>query len=295
MRTVVDEPGDQQRWADDDAFRRACTDAGRPGTVAVVMPSVGNGIDVDPAPSGPVKVGRTVVATVTVFLLVLVLIQVRAGVSADELLAEPSHLLDLSVANHRWQGDRPDHAGSFVFLRRDASGPVRWPCGFVIRWAYNPAGVADDAYADLNEAIARISEASGARFRYVGTTDIVPSSASSTVPGADLVVAWLTPGATDALGTDGRRHALATTLTTTQGSVITGGAIVVNLAKDGDHPGGFGRGETRGRILLHELGHVLGLGHVDDSTQVMAPYTSDRYPTAFGAGDLTGLGIAGCR
>lgn len=44
-------------------------------------------------------------------------------------------------------------------------------------------------------------------------------------------------------------------------------------------------------VLRHELGHVVGLDHVDDPTQLMHP-TSGGVPT-FQAGDLTGLAELG--
>lgn len=44
-------------------------------------------------------------------------------------------------------------------------------------------------------------------------------------------------------------------------------------------------------VVMHELGHVLGLGHVQDTHEVMYPIT-DRQ-TEYGAGDLTGLAILG--
>ena len=50
---------------------------------------------------------------------------------------------------------------------------------------------------------------------------------------------------------------------------------------------GFG-GETWGQVILHELGHVVGLGHVDDSTSVMNPALGLR-PAAWGKGDRAGL------
>ncbi|MBD9697901.1 matrixin family metalloprotease [Flavimobilis sp. GY10621] len=45
-------------------------------------------------------------------------------------------------------------------------------------------------------------------------------------------------------------------------------------------------------MVLHELAHVLGLGHVDAADQVMAPDLDDSLPD-LGAGDLTGLARLG--
>ena len=41
---------------------------------------------------------------------------------------------------------------------------------------------------------------------------------------------------------------------------------------------------------MHELGHVVGLGHVDDPCELMNADNKGR--TSFGSGDLRGLGRA---
>jgi hypothetical protein len=49
-------------------------------------------------------------------------------------------------------------------------------------------------------------------------------------------------------------------------------------------PGGE---ELARAVVLHEFGHLVGLDHVDDATQLMYPTTSATLD--FAAGDLTGL------
>ncbi|MGH9164078.1 MAG: matrixin family metalloprotease [Acidimicrobiales bacterium] len=47
-------------------------------------------------------------------------------------------------------------------------------------------------------------------------------------------------------------------------------------------------------VLMHELGHVMGLGHVDEPTQIMAPHRqSVTADPRWGAGDLAGLEALG--
>ena len=49
-------------------------------------------------------------------------------------------------------------------------------------------------------------------------------------------------------------------------------------------------------VLLHELGHLVGLAHVDDQGEIM--YADGVTRTSYGAGDLDGLarlGAGGCR
>ena len=56
---------------------------------------------------------------------------------------------------------------------------------------------------------------------------------------------------------------------------------------------GFGAGLTRGNLEQHELGHVIGLDHVQDRGQVMYPSISDQSPDGYGPGDRAGLSILG--
>jgi hypothetical protein len=53
-----------------------------------------------------------------------------------------------------------------------------------------------------------------------------------------------------------------------------------------------GIGEIR-TVLLHELGHLVGLAHVRDRSQVMNPVGSPTSPHHFAAGDLAGLAELG--
>jgi hypothetical protein len=53
-----------------------------------------------------------------------------------------------------------------------------------------------------------------------------------------------------------------------------------------------GHDEQARAVLLHELGHLVGLGHVPDPFQVM--YDTNSYPLAsYRAGDLRGLALLG--
>jgi hypothetical protein len=47
--------------------------------------------------------------------------------------------------------------------------------------------------------------------------------------------------------------------------------------------------------MVHELGHVAGLDHVQDRGQVMYPSISSQSPDGYGAGDRSGLAELGAQ
>lgn len=76
------------------------------------------------------------------------------------------------------------------------------------------------------------------------------------------------------------------------GSVYVTGEVQLNsaaLTEDLQKPGGA---DSVRSVITHELAHVVGLDHVDDASQLMAPNSTEAV-TRFGAGDLNGLAKLG--
>lgn len=171
----------------------------------------------------------------------------------------------------------------------------RWdPCrtiGYRVNLEQAPANV----LADVKRAVARISEATGLRFAYLGTTTTVPDEGAPSGD-ADVLVAWRTPEQYDfgnaAAVAPGHSYGGYETTAGTPVNRITDGAVVVNTDYNGALAPGFGPG-ARGELLMHELAHVVGLEHVRDSSQVMYPTILPASPARFGAGDLAGLEAVG--
>ena len=70
------------------------------------------------------------------------------------------------------------------------------------------------------------------------------------------------------------------------------GEVIFDTDLMGLRPG-FGPGLTRGNLTIHELGHVVGLDHVQDRGQVMYPSISPSSPDGLGGGDVAGLAQLG--
>jgi hypothetical protein len=188
-------------------------------------------------------------------------------------------------------------------LNRNKNGSVtRWnPCGGAIHVRVNPALGGAGALTDVRTALAGLSRATGLTFVYDGTTTFVPTSSNSGSQPAAIVIAWAPPGtgagrsnyySAGAVGEGGwRSSGLSNDGGATWLWKITQGFVVldpsIRLA------GGFGTGQTRGSLLLHELGHVAGLGHTSDASQVMYPVLRSSSYGSYGAGDLGGLARVG--
>jgi hypothetical protein len=190
--------------------------------------------------------------------------------------------------------------GYTVWSRNDDGLPVRWdPCS-PIELVVDPDGAPDGFLEDLELATRRIAAATGLELEVVGTTDERPSASRPPYQPdrygerwAPVLVAWTTPDDPEvslrdidrgvatpiAVGRDGDR------------TYVTG-QVVFNQDRDDLTPGFDDRATSWGSTILHELGHLVGLGHVDDRGELMA-VTPGEGPVRFGPGDLRGLAAIG--
>jgi hypothetical protein len=186
----------------------------------------------------------------------------------------------------------PSH---FAFQSVDAQGrPARWnPCT-EIRWAYNPADGPADAEALVTQGMSMLAEATGLRFRFVGTTTFEPQTGPANPPaGIDAVIGF---GHRDRYpdfhdGTVGLGGFTSTP--TEQGPKIISGQVALDAGALKVLTPGFGGGRAQGSLLLHELGHMVGLDHVGDAHQTMNPAVTAASPAGYAAGDRSGLAKVG--
>jgi hypothetical protein len=193
--------------------------------------------------------------------------------------------------------------GGFAFTESqpyDTTRPVAFdPCR-PVRWTVRRGGEVPGGDALLQEAVAEVARATGLLFERVADTDEAPQQDRPTVqhdrygPGAaPVLVVWSDEREWPLLS--GLVAGLAGSQWLDVGRADSRRYVTGQLVLDGEqlHEALGERGGTaRVRaVLMHELAHVVGLGHVDDAGSLMHPHNAEQ--TAFRPGDLRGLRAVG--
>lgn len=184
--------------------------------------------------------------------------------------------------------------GPFTFLTLDHGRPVRYdPCQ-PIHYTANLALAPANGLADLQEAVRRVSVATGLTFVYDGATTEIPTShremhGDNRLPSGwpPVVVAWALPSDTDLFTSGSVGEGGSTWSGFPDHEVYVTGLVVIDASQNAKLSAGFG-GHSLGAVLMHELGHVVGLDHVQDTSQMMYPTVTGK-TAAWGTGDLAGL------
>lgn len=191
--------------------------------------------------------------------------------------------------------------GGYAFLARHPDGsPVTWdPCR-PIHYVTRPGGAPRDGAQWLRWAFGQLTASTGLAFVDDGATDEAPDPVRPPYlrarygdRWAPVLVAWSTPAETSmltdqVLGRAGPRSFSAhgdRELRWVSGAAVFNGPQLEAMLAGGD------RAKVQA-VLLHELGHLVGLGHVRDPYQVM--FDTNAYPvSAYRAGDRRGLSLLG--
>lgn len=196
----------------------------------------------------------------------------------------------------------PAGEGGYAFLRTQPDGsPVTFdPCR-ELRYVVRPDGEPSGGQATLAAAMAELSARTGLRVLFEGATDEGPGDARRAYQPqrygdrwAPVLVTWSDAEESPRLAGDVAGYAGPQPWGTSSASSVryVTGEVVISAtawAELGLRPDGVARQQN---LLLHELGHLVGLDHVLDPRQVMY---AESVEGQFGYrdGDLRGLALLG--
>ncbi len=165
----------------------------------------------------------------------------------------------------------------FSFLAVEDGCPVRWnPCR-PIPWWFNPTG-AVRPLSEIHAAFEQVANASGLTFEYRGATTRRSREWFESWEGYGLVVDFAEiPGSVVGLG------GIAWSMDGVQRGMVQLDPTMMTSPNPV---------EARRQWLdltLHEIGHAVGLHHVDHRSERMYPMLTDPFHGTFGGGDLQGL------
>ena len=161
----------------------------------------------------------------------------------------------------------------YAFLAADCTGQyTRWSgCEAPITWQLDVTVVPTQGFRDaVAAALATVSATTGHTFRQVA--DLPPNA----TPVAEAVIGLRTFESQGTLGQGGGRF-------TSSYKMVSGSAYVAARLD------GAAQAELLRTTLLHEIGHMVGLGHADDREQVMYRVVRNPPKQEYQGGDREGL------
>jgi hypothetical protein len=222
------------------------------------------------------------------------------ALAADALDTTPTPNVDASVAPLGAPPLRAAEPGTYAFVELTSGGrPVAWdPCR-PVRYVINPEGEPAGGRALIDIALASVSRETGLTFFYAGTTRERPSYARALFQEdrygdrwAPVLITWVTADEMPEFADDRIAQAGSVAYGEGEERAFVTGQVMLGRDKIERMLTERAQAAMAMAVVQHELGHLVGLDHVEDERQLMHPVSRDTL-TRWGAGDLAGMSVLG--
>lgn len=143
--------------------------------------------------------------------------------------------------------------------------PMLWKCNSTITLMINDEFAPYDGITDLRLAAKRVSDLTNRKF-LVKKTKIKPTTiALGKINEGQVIIGWIDPTKSDLL----RENTPGVSVNAMNGRHNIKGIIAFSTYHDKLFTPGQGVGKYRQNLYIHELLHMLGLGHSEDPQSIM--------------------------
>jgi Matrixin len=198
----------------------------------------------------------------------------------------------------------PGGSGGYAFTTTARDGaPIAYdPCR-PIHYVVRDGGGPSNGDRLIREAVAAVSDATGLVFVDDGSSTEAPTDSRQAFQPArygqrwaPVLIAWSNPSESTALagpttGTGGSQAVTVSSSDGTSEAAYVTGAITLDAPQLRQTESAEGSAAVRA-VVEHELGHVVGLAHVGDKSQLMYPEAGIAV-SRYESGDLRGLARLG--
>lgn len=188
------------------------------------------------------------------------------------------------------QGSHGRGTFAFALTQPGRQEPVSYnPCR-PITYVVNPDGAPDGWETLVEQSVKAVSTATGFEFEYDGTTvdRRFQDRAGPLGTISPVLIGWATPDEFPRLDGDVAGLGGSSAIESTPGYLTYAtGMVVLDRDQFAEIGAGSDGAPLQQAILEHEFGHVVGLAHVQDRSELM--YGEAIARTTFGPGDLEGL------
>ena len=185
-----------------------------------------------------------------------------------------------------------DGTHAFLNTQPDSSRPVGFsPCDEVL-YVVNPTGAPRGWRWHVDTAVAEVEERTGLALTYLGTTD--DRDFGERLDGSGprpVLIGWADEREVGDLADDVAGIGGPTMIQIGDTRSYVTGAVVLDREATTRFESSVRGDRFQVALLMHELGHLVGLDHVDDPSELMHPDGLGR--ASYGPGDREGLARVG--
>ena len=172
------------------------------------------------------------------------------------------------------------------FTSSSGGRPVVWQGCEAISVIVNPGSLGSSAVSLVRRSLDQVSTLSGVRF-------VITDANSTEVPNRDwythsvdgkvppVLIAFVHRSESDLfIGGNALAGTVANPVNGSNPHLVTG-AIAYDVDALSAFPDSFAKGRTRGVVVLHEIGHLIGLDHSKRDGELMSDHITDSTPATF--------------